>query len=382
MDRGECFRSFNLLRVLASQHEVTLLSFIEKSADPSRRAAIEALGVRVHTVNHSRRRSLLRMALSARLPTMPFQIAQFESSGMRALVREYAAQTDVVIACLVRMAPYLEEVPRGVRKIVDLCDAVSSEVRASIPHRRGIERIFSREEAKRVAAYERALVARVDEVWLVTRAEVGKICGTRSVPANVIVVANGMDVPAEEPPPRRATDSPRLLFTGNLRVSHNVDAARVLVRRVLPRVLERLPGAHLHLAGADPSSKILELAGPNVTVHGYVDDLHTFLRTGDVFVAPMRYVAGIQTKILEAMAVGIPVVTTPIVNRGLGANAGIHLLLASDPEELASLTVRVAEDASLAGHLSRESRLFVKERYRWDAALERFSGGVAAKPDS
>ncbi len=372
VDRGDRYRAYHILETLGTRHEVTLLSFTARPEEAPHRAALESLGVRVHTVHLPRGRSIVKTAFAAMKRARPLQLTYYESEAMRALVRKHARGADAVLAHLMRMAQYLDEVPAGIRRIVDLCDCVSSEYRGSVPHRRGAAKLLFREEARRAAAYERELVAGGDEIWLVTRAEVSKICGGRSAPPNVLVVPNGVRIPAESPTPPRATEAPRVLFTGNLRVPHNVDAARVLVRDVLPWILTRLPGATVHLAGADASPLVAELARPGVTIQGYIEDLPEFLRTGDVFAAPMRFVSGIQTKILEAMAAGIPVVTSPLVNRGLGAVSGVHLLLASDPIEFADAVARIARDPSLASELSREGRRFVGERFRWDAVLARF----------
>jgi sugar transferase (PEP-CTERM/EpsH1 system associated) len=381
LDRGDRVRAYHFLRVLAARHEVTLLSFVARTEEERHRPSIEALGVRVRTILQPRERSLVKTALAATQRGRPFQVAYFDSTAMRAAVRAESTETDTVLAQMIRMAPYLDEVPAGVRRIVDLCNCVSSEYRASLPHRRGAEKLFYREEARRVAAAEREIAARVDEVWLSTSAEVGKIFGTRP-PPNVVVVTNGVAVPEREPDPPRRTEAPRLIFTGNLRVPHNVDAVRLLATRIYPRILAELPQATLHFAGADPAPRVTALAGPGITVHGFLPDLYEFLRTGDVFVAPIRFVAGVQNKVLEALAVGLPVVTTPLVNRGLGAKSGTHLLLASDPIETADAVLRIVNDPTLARELSREGRRLVRERFRWESVLERFEGidAPASKP--
>jgi sugar transferase (PEP-CTERM/EpsH1 system associated) len=380
LDRGDRVRAYHFLRVLATRHEVTLLSFIARSEEERHRPAIEALGVRVRTILQPRERSLVNTALAATQRGRPFQIAYYDSVAMRRAVRAESVDAEAVVAHMIRMAPYLDEAPPRVRKIVDLCNCVSSEYRASLPHRRGAEKLFYREEARRVAAAEREIASHADEVWLSTSAEVAKIFGTRP-PPNVVVVTNGVIVPEEEPPPPRRTDAPRLLFTGNLRVPHNVDAARLLATRILPRILAELPEATLHLAGADPAPRVTALAGKAITVHGFMPDLYGFLRTGDVFVAPIRFVAGVQNKVLEALATGIPVVTTPLVNRGLGAKSGVHLLLASDPIEAADAVLHIVRDPTLARELAREGRKLVRERFRWDKVLERFEGVSARRPE-
>ncbi len=380
IDRGDRSRVYHFLRVLAAHHEVTLLSFIARPEEERHRPAIESLGVRVRTILLPRERSLLSTALGA-ARGRPFQIAYYQSQAMRSAARIEAAEADAVVAHMIRMAPYLEEAPRSARKIVDLCDCISSEYRASLAHRRGAEKLFYREEARRLAAAEREVAARADEVWLVTRAEIEKIFGSRA-PANAVVVPLGVHIPEQEVPTPRRTETPRFVFTGNLRVPHNVDAARILATRVFPRIQEQFPEATLHFAGADPSPRVLALATSHIIVHGYVPDLFEFLRTCDVFVAPMRFVAGLQTKVLEALATGIPVVTTPLVNRGLGAKSGVHLLLASDPIETAEAGVRIVRDPTLARELAREGRRLVREKFRWEKVLERFEGVSAPQSSS
>lgn len=379
VDRRDRSRAYHFLRVLAAHHDVALLSFIARPEQERYRTAIEALGVRVRTILLPRERSLLNTAIGA-ARGLPFQIAYFQSEAMRSAVRSEAAHADAVVAHLIRMAPYLEEAPQSARKIVDLCDSISNEYRASLAYRRGAEKIFYRAEARRVAAAERAIAGRVDEVWLVTRSEIEKIFGSRP-PPNAVVVPSGVHIPEQEVPTPRRTDAPRLVFTGNLGVRHNVDAACLLATRVLPRVQEQFPEATLHFAGAEPSPRVLALARSHVIIHGFVPDLFEFLRSCDVFVAPMRFVAGLQTKVLEALAVGIPVVTTPLVNRGLRAKSGVHLLLASDPSESAEAIVRIVRDPTLARELAREGRQLVRDRFRWEVVLERFEG-VSAPPSS
>lgn len=366
LDRGDRVRVYHVLRVLAKHHDVRLLSFVAAPEEERGAAELEKLGADVETVRLGRAASLVNMALA--VPSRrPFQVAYYRSASMARRVAELARDRDVVIAHLIRTAPYLDRAPARARRVVDVCDCISSEYRASLPHRRGVDLLFYREEAKRVARYEREVVARVDDAWVISAAEADKLGGA----PGLHVVPMGVHVPDPLPPRPAGPAPPRIVFTGNLGVPHNVDAARHLVQDVLPLVRRELPDAVVTLAGASPRPAVRALAGPGVEVTGWVDDLAALLRSADVFLAPMRYVAGVQTKILEAMANAVPVVTTEAARRGLGAESGTHVLTGSDPAELAAAAVTLVRQPDRARTLGDAGRAFVRARFSWETVLDR-----------
>jgi glycosyltransferase involved in cell wall biosynthesis len=164
----------------------------------------------------------------------------------------------------------------------------------------------------------------------------------------------------------------RLIFVGHLRVFHNVDAARYLVGEILPLVRRQVPGCTVEIAGASPDPSVQALAEtPGVSVPGFVEDLNQALNQASVFVAPLRFAAGVQNKVLEAMAAGRPVVTTGAIADGLGAVPGRDLLTGEDAPALAGEIVRLLGDAELQTALGQAGRQFVQEKYGWHYAVER-----------
>ena len=126
------------------------------------------------------------------------------------------------------------------------------------------------------------------------------------------------------------------------------------------------------LAGADPGPEVQALAAePGVTVAGFVPDLNGALNDAAVFVAPLRFAAGVQNKVLEAMAAGRPVVTTSVVNQGLGAQPGRDLLIADDTGTIANQIVALLQDADLASRVAQAGRAFVTSRFSWDVVSQR-----------
>lgn len=154
-----------------------------------------------------------------------------------------------------------------------------------------------------------------------------------------------------------------LVFLGGFRHPPNVDAVRYFVQDVMPLVVAALPDVVLHVVGSDAPPELKALAGPNVHVHGFVEDLEPLLLATRLSVAPMRYGAGIKGKIVTAMAHGVPVVTTDIGAEGMGLTHGENVLVANAPRAFADAVVAAYSDGETWARLSRNSLDFVAREY-------------------
>jgi glycosyltransferase involved in cell wall biosynthesis len=225
-------------------------------------------------------------------------------------------------------------------------------------------------EGPRIARYERWVADTFEETWLISPAgyrALQEVCPQ----ANLQVVPNGVDLdrfyPTGETP-----EPDSLVFVGHFQVFHNIDAAVYLAREILPRVRAQLSTCKLWIVGADPSPTVQQLAAdPAVTVTGFVPDLNAYLNRAAVFVAPLRFAAGVQNKVLEAMAAGRPVVTSGIVNAGLGAEPGRDLLVADEPDEIAGSMLKLLSDKPLRVDIGRAARAFIQRRYTWQHVVRR-----------
>lgn len=148
----------------------------------------------------------------------------------------------------------------------------------------------------------------------------------------------------------------------------NVDASQFLVNEVMPIVWRTHPEARVLLAGATPKKAVRQLASERVTVTGSVDDIRPCYASARLFIAPMRLGSGLQNKLLEAMAMGVPCITTPLANASLGAVDGQHLLLAADAESLAAAITHLLDDEALCQSLVANADTFVHENFSWQSA--------------
>ncbi|MCD4689934.1 glycosyltransferase [bacterium] len=377
--RGDRVRTFNFLKAFASRHDVHLVSFIESDAE--REAAAELKGIcSRELVVLGKRRSLLNIATHALSP-MPYQALYYRSAEMQAVVQAAFADGtfDLIYVHLFRMAPFIVPLlgrrPSGggsdVRAVLDLTDSVASEIELSIRHRAALTRFPYMWESRKIRAYETRVMPGFDETWVISEADRDDVLLGASG-ARVEIVPNGVDDRLFELDPSMS-DSGEVVFVGNLSVPHNIDAVEFLIGDVMPRLRAAEPGATLRVVGKGAGDRVRCIcdAADWCTLTGFVPDLRDAYRNAAVFAAPLRFAAGVQNKMLEAMAAGVPVVTTPTGNRGLQAAPGSEIVVASGGAEFACALGEVLSDARRRDALSKAGRRFISGRFSWSHALER-----------
>jgi sugar transferase (PEP-CTERM/EpsH1 system associated) len=369
-NRGDRLRAFHFIEHFSREHDLSLISFI---ADESEREHVVPLRQYCESVNvvlMKRYQSMARVAANLWRPE-PLQALYYRSSAMRRLIDDVltAQDFDAAYVHLFRMAPYVTDHPKLYR-VVDLTDVISREITRSLNYRDPISRLLYRIERPRIERYEQWVAETFEETWLISEAD-RAVLAARCPGANIQVVTNGIDTQQFRPTgqPEQPTT---IVFVGHMRVFHNVDAARHLAEDILPLVRREIPTASLKLVGANPDPKVQRLAqAPDVTVTGFVPDLNAALNRSAVFAAPLRFAAGVQNKVLEAMATAKPVVTTSLVNEGLGAEPGRHLLIADDSESTARQIISLFRDRRLRRDIGQAALTFVRRKYSWEHAAER-----------
>ena len=184
------------------------------------------------------------------------------------------------------------------------------------------------------------------------------------------VIPNGIDL-ARFQPRGLERDPCTLLFVGNFDYEPNQDAVRVLVERILPRVRSQAPAAKLQLVGVNPPDWMRALANEHIEVTGEVPDVTSYLERATVFVCPLRYGAGLKNKVLEALAMGVPVIATPLSVDGIKARDGESAIVAPI-ERIADETALLLKDASLREGLSLNGRELVESEYSWERTADRY----------
>jgi sugar transferase (PEP-CTERM/EpsH1 system associated) len=369
-DRGDRLRAYRVLETLAEDHELTLLSFVESAEQRENARQLESICRDVRVVPRGRAVSLGVTALQG-WRRLPLQVLYYRSRPMRRLVARSLAEGrfDAAYVHLFRMAPYIRRGDLPYR-IVDLTDVISSEVARSLPYRSLPSRALWALEQRRIARFEGEVASEGDEVWLISRPERDLLMEI-APHANAHVVPNGVDL-GTFCPLDVAEDTHRIVFSGHMSVFHNVDAAVHLAEDILPLIRRSVPDCRLRIVGASPGARVRRLASlGGVDVTGFVPDLNRELNRAAVFVAPLRFSAGVQNKVLEAMAAARPVVATTEVAGGIGAVAGRHLLVGRTSKEIAGHVTSLLADVRRRRALGTAAREFVADRFSWRIAAER-----------
>jgi sugar transferase (PEP-CTERM/EpsH1 system associated) len=270
------------------------------------------------------------------------------------------------------MAPYIAA-PRGRPRLLDLCDADSEKWRQYAAERRGpMKWIYAREAAK-LAAAETAMINWADAAFAVSPSEAALFTARAGVANPVLICGNGVDADYFSPQVTlpRLNEGGDVVFTGAMDYAANIDAVSWFVREVWPEVRAKAPETRLAIVGSNPTSAVKALASlPGVIVTGKVDDVRPFLQHARVAIAPLRIARGVQNKVLEAMAMGKPVVATSAANAGVGARPGAEILIADDADDFAQAVDALLADEMRADAIGGAARARVLADFRWPARLQ------------
>ena len=368
LDKGDKVRDYNHLKHLARKHRVTLVCFLESKDQADNVKELERIGIEVYPVGLPRYVSVFK-ALFAVVSRKPFQVWYYHSRRMGRLVRRLCRSRsfDLVLAHLIRMVPYAMPV-EGCAKVVDLADALSLSIMRRADGAPWYQRAPLRWEEVKVRRYERLAIGSFERSLVVSHVDKDYLSDEERV--HVVPMGVNSNISAVERPGRNR-DRLTLIFTGNMGYYPNVDAACRLVLDIVPLVRRKHPHAKVRIVGADPVSRVRALHGGNVEVTGRVPDIWRELVQADILVAPVRFGAGVQNKILEAMAAGVPVVTTSRGSEGLGGVHGSTLLVANSPDEYARMIDRLHNDSDLYNSIASAARKYVRARFDWESVVQR-----------
>ena len=369
-DRGDKRRTNQFLKLFAGEHSVTLVSFIAEEQERFLADELRPYCNEMHLVHLPLRRSVMNVAFNF-WRHLPLQALYYRSPQMERLLDDLLSQQtfDLVYVHLFRMAPYLMD-ERQIYRILDLTDLISYEVGLSIPYQSAVWRSIYRIEGPRIARYERRIASKFNEVWFISSRDRDLYqVGEDKTELHVIPSFTDDNLYSLKV---AASTAPNLVFVGNMDVMHNIDAARYLVSEIMPHILSSFPECRLLIAASGEGKEVRKMSGlPGVQVLDYAEDLRAVFEKSAVAAAPLRFSAGIQFKIIEPMAAGLPVVASSNATAGLGAKAGRDLLVADDAEAFAGQVIRLLSDERLRKQIGSAGREFVQANFSSRSAIKR-----------
>jgi sugar transferase (PEP-CTERM/EpsH1 system associated) len=387
-NKGEKIRSWHILNYLAKWYDIHLGCLVDDPADFQHVEMVRALCVDLYAAPLDRNRAKLTCA-SGLLTGEPLSVTYFRNRGLRRWVDGIVTRVKPAMTFVnsSNMAPYILDLPRTGKRVAELVDVDSEKFRSYSETAHSPMRQIYRREWRLVQQLERRVALECDHSVLVSAAEAalfrtmvpeaaGKISG----------ISNGVDHryfdPSREYEAPFDPALPTFVFTGTMDYLPNIDAVAWFATEVLPLIRQAQPAARFFIVGSNPAEAVRRLAKlDGVTVTGRVADVRPYLFHATAAVGPMRIARGIQNKVLEAMAMGKPVIVTSGALEGIDAIPGRDVILADQAQTFANAAIRLAAPPGAGASglatpeglaLGRAARRLILERYDWDACLHGF----------
>lgn len=373
-DNGSRMRIMQLLRALGARHELHLVAFSQGPAEKVQREELEQICASVVAIERPERALTTADRLQSLFVAEPASVRATWSNVFATAVAEAASQLcpEVVIALQIDVAPYARQIPRAPRLLEEI--ELSYTFEHYRQHRDPRLRLRYLLTAIQHRRYVSALLRDFTAVTVVSVREaelVRQIVGSQ--PLEIAVIPNGADV-AGSAAYRYQPDPDTLIYPGALSYAANLDATCYFVSEIHPLIRQKRPETSLRITGRNTAEQRAALGPTNgVSFTGYVDDIRALIARSAVEVVPLRRGGGTRLKILEAMAVGTPVVSTSKGMEGLDLEPGRHLLVADTPQAFAARTLELLARAGLRNCLSEAGRRVVAERYDWRVIAARLT---------
>ncbi|MFQ2076617.1 glycosyltransferase family 4 protein [Aeromonas veronii] len=365
---GDRLRIYEICKELSKHYELTLASLCENQFEMSYSVPKNEIFKNVHRVYLPKWKSYLNCLLS--IPTsQPLQVAYYQSREFRCLINTLSKSHDMVLPHLIRTAEYAKNL--DVKKVLEMTDAISMNYTrvSQIKNNSGLKGLIYRIEKDRLNKYEKNIAEHFDCNVFVSQIDRDFLYfDTPEVIDKTLVCSNGVDL--SKLPYQFIPGGNKLIFIGNMYSVQNFDAAYWFAKNVLP-VIRQYGDYEFHVIGkipADGQKKLMQITG--VVVTGAVDSVVEHAKGALAGICSVRLAAGVQNKILEYMALGIPTITSSTGLEGLFAKEGESILVADSPDSYVKHILELKNDIRLAEVIAQNALRYVKEQHSWDVKLK------------
>lgn len=370
IEKGDKLRIYHQIRELSKRHEIFLCSLVEEKPTTEDVDHLRTYCVEIHTFP-LKKVGIIFNVLKAFATGQSLQVAYFYRKSIHQKIQALTKRInpDFVYCQLIRMSEYAKRL--NVPAALDYMDCFSEGMsRQAREGKKWQKSIFER-ESKLLKNYQQEIYPVFDYHSIISGQDKKLLDPNGEL--DIHIVPNGIDGEFFKPTP--TVEEYDLVFVGNMGYFPNVNAARYLVRNVMPWVWAELSEAKVLIAGARPHTEVQKLGLlSGIHVSGWVPDIRDAYASGKVFVAPIFAGSGQQNKILEAMAMEKPCITSPLVNNAIHANPGSEIEIASTEEEFAEKIVGLLRSTERQKSIGQNGRRFILKQYSWAQSVQKIEG--------
>ncbi|MBK8633745.1 MAG: glycosyltransferase [Saprospiraceae bacterium] len=369
LERGDKLRIFHQIRYLSDFCEIYLFSISDTLPEPDEYEKVKSFCKEVYYYKIDKVDYAINLARNF-ASSLPLQVSCLYHRDIQKDIKAKVSlfNIDMVYCQLIRMAPYAENL--NVPVVLDFMDAFGVGMKRRASTTTGLMKWLYKYESQKVLSYEFKISEKFTAYTIISKADMNIInVGNRS---KVHVIPNGIDTTFFKATGRGPVYD--VVFVGNLGYLPNVEAAEILVNKIA-KLYHQKYKIHLKilLSGARPAARVWALENEYVDVKPWREDIRAAYEDGKVLVAPLFNGTGQQNKILEAMAMGIPCVTTTSVNEAIGAKNGDHILVADQIQEMASAIHLLLRDDEIYLNIKKKARSFVEDKFSWETSVAKLN---------
>lgn len=373
LEKGDKLRAYNQIKQLSKRHEIVLCALNDNAKVDEQKAfhALQPYCASINFVKISKIQILFGL-IRAFLKGLPLQCGYFYNRKAAYRINELIGKhrPDMLFGQLLRVAEYIRH--KDIPKTIDYQDVFSYGMKRRRDIASWITKPVYNMEYKRLCRYEAAIFDDFDVKAIISEPDRDLIPHPKK--NEILIIPNGVDHDYFKPQSQEKRYD--IVFTGNMSYPPNVNAVEYLANEILPIVWKSLPDAKMYIAGADPDPKVKKVANDHIIVSGWLDDIRDAYAQSKVFIAPMRIGTGLQNKLLEAMSMGLPAITTPLANASLGAKANEEILVGGNAEELAHHIITLLIDQEKAAQIAQAGYDFTNRVYDWGKATEKMESAM------
>lgn len=365
LDKGDKLRLYHQLRYLSDHYEICLCSLDDTGNGDAYLEELKKVIPNTYILQLPKWKIYINLLLGL-FGRKPYQVYYFYQRQVQKKVDQLieSFKPDHIYCQLLRAAEYVKDY-HEIPKTIDYQDAFSKGVERRIDKSKWLKGIF-RSEHKRLLKYENLIFDYFDFHTIISEEDRNFIFHEKR--SQIKIIPNGIDTDFFKP--TKAEKTYDILFVGNMSYAPNVDSAQHIVEDIMPIIWRKKPDTKVMIAGSNPAPEVKKLAENRVTISGWVEDIRDAYQGAKIFLAPMRIGSGLQNKLLEAMSMKIPSITSSLANKSLKATSNDNAIICNTPEEYANAVLRLMSDDQLYSTLSENGRMFVKEQFSWKRSVD------------
>jgi len=369
LEKGDKLRAYNQIKQLAKKHQIILFALNDSQLDEKSIEELKKYCVAISVIKFTKRTIFFNL-IKTLFTGNPFQVGYFYFAKAQKKVDELIEKhkPDHIYCQLVRTAEYVKK-HKDIPKTIDYMDVFSK----GMERRKNSAPFYLKPilavEYRRLLKYENKIFHYFKNKTIISEQDKSLIPHPQK--NEIVVIRNGVDTDFFIP--MNSEKKFELIFNGNMNYPPNVESVEYLVKNILPLVWKTMPDVKLLVSGATPHAKVLALASDKITISGWVDDIRENFAKSKILIAPMQISIGLQNKLLEAMAMQIPCVTSKLANNALGAKHNEQIMVAETPQQYADAIIDLLQNEKKANEIAMNGYRFVINNFNWESTTAQLS---------